>query len=156
MNNSDSDESFEQHIENSTEEIPIEQSIEQSIVEKTEKTEVDRGPQRQKKKLSKEHLAKMREGKQRWLEQKRAATLKKDTAKLTETAVVQKQRKQKRTVINNYYITEEKRTEKAHVKKRDIDIDEREIDRKIDIDTLEEESSSEEENNYYANDIVFV
>ncbi len=59
-------------------------------------------------------------------------------------------------MINNYYITEEKRTEKAHVKKRDIDIDEREIDRKIDIDTLEEESSSEEENNYYANDIVFV
>ena len=135
-----SDEDFEKHID-STINDEVDTFNDNNTVEDRPKQTI----QRQKKKLSKEHLEKMKQGKKKWLEQKRQAQLMAEKAvksqqeSSTVKQVKQEKRKSKPRVVNNYYLSEQT------------------AEPSPEEESEESESESEEENNYYGFDgLTFV
>ena len=135
-----SDEDFEKHID-STINDEVDTFNDNSTVEDIPKQSI----QRQKKKLSKEHLEKMKQGKKKWLEQKRQTlilaekALKSQQESSTVKQVKQEKKKIKPRVVNNYYLSEQT------------------AEPSPEEESEESESESEEENNYYGFDnITFV
>ena len=139
-----SDEDFEKHID-STINDEVDTFNDNNTVENDQKVEPTQTIERKKKVLSKAHLEKMKQGKKKWLEQKRQTlilaekALKSQQESSTVKQVKQEKKKIKPRVVNNYYLSEQT------------------AEPSPEEESEESESESEEENNYYGFDgLTFV
>ena len=137
-----SDEEFNNHIDNTiNDEVD---AVNDNNTVDAPKKEPKETIQRQRKKLSKEHLEKMKQGKKKWLEQKRQAQILAEKAvktqqeSSTDKQVKQEKKKVKSRVVNNYYLSEQTAEPSPE-------------------EESEESESESEENNFYGfADITFV
>ena len=136
-----SDEDFEKHID-STINDEVDTVNDNNTVENDQKVEPTQTIERKKKTLSKAHLEKMKQGKKKWLEQKRQTLILAEKALKSQqesSTVKQVKKKIKPRVVNNYYLSEQTAEPSSEE------------------ESEESESESEEENNFYGFDgLTFV